>query len=57
MRSPARSYFERTGLQVWHYGQPDFLSGVRSLYEVRVYFAPDGTITEVTPGTVMGASG
>ncbi|MFF9866762.1 DUF6882 domain-containing protein [Streptomyces sp. NPDC013953] len=57
MRSLARSYFERAGLQVWHYGQPDFLSGVRGLYEVRVYFAPDGTITEVTPGTVMGASG
>lgn len=57
MRSLARSYFERTGLQVWHYGQPDFLSGVRGLYEVRVYFAPDGTITEVTPGMVMGAPG
>ncbi|MFJ8585515.1 DUF6882 domain-containing protein [Streptomyces sp. NPDC093595] len=57
MRSLARSYFERTGMQVWHYGQPDFLSGVRGLYEVRVYFAPDGTITEVTPGMVMGVPG
>ncbi|MEV5729141.1 DUF6882 domain-containing protein [Streptomyces pharetrae] len=55
MRSLARSYFERLGLQVWHYGQPDFISGVTGLYEVRVYFAPDGTITHVAPGMVMGA--
>jgi hypothetical protein len=55
MRSLARSYFERLGLQVWHYGQPDFISGVLGLYEVRVYFAPDGTLTQVAPGTLMGA--
>ncbi|CAL9330803.1 DUF6882 domain-containing protein [Streptomyces sp. enrichment culture] len=55
MRTLARSYFERLGLQVWHYGQPDFLSGVTGLYEVRVYFAPDGTITHVEPGMLMGA--
>jgi hypothetical protein len=55
MRSLAQSYFERLGLQVWHYGQPDFVSGVMGLYEVRVYFAPDGTITQVTPGVLMGA--
>ncbi|GAB2610095.1 hypothetical protein GCM10027168_48800 [Streptomyces capparidis] len=54
MRTLARSYFERLGLQVWHYGQPDFLSGVLGVYEVRVYFAPDGTITEVAPGMLMG---
>ncbi|MEV5320922.1 DUF6882 domain-containing protein [Streptomyces sp. NPDC052687] len=55
MRSLAQSYFERVGLQVWHYGQPDFISGVIGVYEVRVHFAPDGTITEVTPGMLMGA--
>ncbi|WP_326595014.1 DUF6882 domain-containing protein [Streptomyces sp. NBC_01803] len=56
-RSMATSYFERLGLQVWHYGQPDFLSGVLGLYEVRVYFAPDGTITEVSPGVLMAPRG
>jgi hypothetical protein len=56
MRSLAQSYFDRLGLQVWHYGQPDFISGVTGLYEVRVYFSPDGTITQVMPGMVMGAS-
>ncbi|MGK5533899.1 DUF6882 domain-containing protein [Streptomyces sp. URMC 129] len=50
MRAMATSYFERLGLDVWHYGGPEFLSGVQGLYEVRVYFAPDGTITEVSPG-------
>lgn len=55
MRSLAQSHFERLGLQVWRYGQPDFVSGVMGLYEVRVYFAPDGTITQVTPGVLMGA--
>ncbi|MET9800199.1 DUF6882 domain-containing protein [Streptomyces sp. NPDC006368] len=55
MRTLAQSYFERTGLQVWHYGQPDFISGVMGVYEVRVYFAPDGTITDVAPGMLMGA--
>ncbi|MFF7452568.1 MULTISPECIES: DUF6882 domain-containing protein [unclassified Streptomyces] len=55
MRSLAKSYFERLGLQVWHYGQPDFISGVTGLYEVRVYFAPDGTITQVAPGMLMGS--
>ncbi|MEN8651419.1 DUF6882 domain-containing protein [Streptomyces sp. 21So2-11] len=56
MRSLAQSYFERLGLQVWHYGQPDFISGVVGTYEVRVYFAPDGTITQVAPGTLMSAT-
>ncbi|WP_434587467.1 DUF6882 domain-containing protein [Streptomyces sp. A5-4] len=50
MRSMAQSYFERIGLQVRHYGQPDFISGVVGMYEVRVHFAPDGTITQVSPG-------
>lgn len=55
MRSLAQAYFERLGMQVWRYGEPDFISGVTGLYEVRVYFAPDGTITQVAPGMLMGA--
>ncbi|WP_059005636.1 DUF6882 domain-containing protein [Streptomyces specialis] len=53
MRSMATAYFERLGRPVWHYGRPEFLSGVLGLYEVRVFFAPDGTITEVSWGMLM----
>lgn len=50
MRAMATAYFERLGYQVMHHGQPEFLSGMRGLYEVRVYFAPDGTVTDASPG-------
>ena len=53
MRLLAEHYLTRLGVPVWHYGQPDFLSGVMGLYEVRVYFAPDGTITRTSPGMLM----
>ncbi len=50
MREAAVAYFERAGMQVWHHGEPDFLSGVTGLYEVRVFFAPDGTVTDTSWG-------
>ncbi|GAA2382625.1 hypothetical protein GCM10010420_00710 [Streptomyces glaucosporus] len=50
MREAAAAYFERAGMQVWHHGEPDFLSGVAGLYEVRVFFAPDGTVTDTSWG-------
>ncbi|GAA2430448.1 DUF6882 domain-containing protein [Streptomyces macrosporus] len=53
MREAAVAYFERAGMQVWHHGEPDFLSGVAGLYEVRVFFAPDGTVTDTSWGTLM----
>lgn len=46
MREAVAAYFERAGMQVRHHGGPDFLSGVSGLYEVRVFFAPDGTVTD-----------
>lgn len=53
MRAVMRGYCDRLGLQVHHYGQPDFLSAVSGLYETRVFFAPDGTITHASCG-LMG---
>lgn len=50
MRAMAAAYLERLGYDVLHYGQPEFLSGLRGPHEVRVYFAPDGTVTDVCPG-------
>lgn len=50
MREAATAYFERAGMQVWHHGEPDFVSGVAGLYEVRVFFAPDGTVTDCSWG-------
>lgn len=50
MRTVATTYFEHCGMQVNHYGMPDFLSGMTGLYEVRVHLAPDGTIVDARPG-------
>ncbi|MFH8368567.1 DUF6882 domain-containing protein [Streptomyces sp. NPDC018031] len=50
MRSVMQAYCDRLGLQVHHYGRPDFLSAVSGLYETRVFFAPDGTITGASCG-------
>ncbi|MGP4110384.1 DUF6882 domain-containing protein [Streptomyces sp. 4N509B] len=53
MRLLATTYFERFGIPVWHYGQPDFLSGVMGLNETRVYFGEDGSVTGTSTGMLM----
>ncbi|AXK34926.1 hypothetical protein DVA86_22055 [Streptomyces armeniacus] len=50
MRTVATSYFEHFGMDVMHHGMPEFLSGMDGLYEVRVFFGPDGTIVNATEG-------
>lgn len=50
MRTLATRYFQRMGMPVTHYGAPDFLSGTLGLYETRVYFDRDGTITGTSSG-------
>ncbi|WP_147437734.1 DUF6882 domain-containing protein [Streptomyces radicis] len=50
MRAVAEAYFTRLGRPVHGHGLPDFLSGEFGLYEVRVHFAPDGTLGDATTG-------
>ncbi|MBH5336466.1 hypothetical protein IHE55_17460 [Streptomyces pactum] len=57
MRTVMEAYCDRLGLQVHHYGQPDFLSAVSGLYETRVFFAPDGTITHASCGLLATPHG
>ncbi|MTE20340.1 hypothetical protein F0L17_14730 [Streptomyces sp. TRM43335] len=49
-REAAGAYFERAGMRVRHHVEPDFVGGVAGPYEVRVFLAPDGTVTDTSWG-------
>lgn len=57
MQDVAVSCLQRFGVPVWRYGAPEFVSGVNGLYELRVYFGPEGTITGTSVGLLYSSHG